>query len=130
MKSHAFLLIALAACAQQQQPVVLPPIQMGAPSIDSSVAGSPPRRVFETQRDDAFATTNRIDWPGPNRYRSSAGVPGPDYWQQRADYTIAASLDTGTTELAGSVQITYTNNSPDTLTNGGTFPGATRCGRR
>src|SRR5256885_16183380 len=58
---------------------------------------------------------NRMDWPGPNRYRSSAGVPGPDYWQQRADYTINASLDTTTTEIAGSVEIRYTNNSPDTL---------------
>lgn len=71
--------------------------------------------VFETQRDDPFATTNRIDWPGPNRYRSSNGAPGPDYWQQRADYTITASLDTTTTQVAGTVQIRYTNNSPDTL---------------
>src|ERR1700741_759676 len=88
---------------------------MGAPSIDTSLVPTVPDRLFETQRADPFATTNRIDWPGPNRYRSSVGVPGPDYWQQRADYTIAASLDTGTTELARSVQITYTNNSPDTL---------------
>ncbi|MFL5569360.1 MAG: M1 family metallopeptidase [Gemmatimonadaceae bacterium] len=71
--------------------------------------------VFDTRRDDLFATTNRIDWPGPNRYRSPAGAPGPDYWQQRADYTIVATLDTSTTEVAGSVQIRYTNNSPDTL---------------
>ena len=58
---------------------------------------------------------DRIDWPGPNRYRASSGVPGPDYWQQRADYTINVSLDTTTTEIAGSVEIRYTNNSPDTL---------------
>ena len=57
----------------------------------------------------------RIDWPAPNRYRSASGVPGPDYWQQRADYTINASLDTATTAIAGSVEIRYTNNSPDTL---------------
>ncbi|MFL5488570.1 MAG: M1 family metallopeptidase [Gemmatimonadaceae bacterium] len=78
-------------------------------------AAQQPGAVFDTRRDDLFATTNRIDWPGPNRYRSSAGAPGPDYWQQRADYTIAAALDTSTTEVAGSVQIRYTNNSPDTL---------------
>ena len=88
---------------------------MGGPSIDTSLVADVPHRVFETQRDDPFATTNRIDWPGPNRYRSSSGVPGPDYWQQRADYTIIATLDTASTEVAGSVQITYTNNSPDTL---------------
>ena len=58
---------------------------------------------------------DRIDWPGPNRYRSSSGVPGPDYWQQRADYTINASLDTATTQISGAVEIRYTNNSPDTL---------------
>jgi hypothetical protein len=106
--------IALTACARQQRPVMLPPVQMDAPTGDTSTARRP-NAVFTTQRDDPFATTNRIDWPGPNRYRSSSGVPGPDYWQQRADYTIEASLDTATTELRGAVQIRYTNNSPDTL---------------
>ena len=113
MKSSALLLVALAACAQQR-PVVLAPVRMDTVT-DVSVSATPPGGVFETRRDDLFATTNRIDWPGPNRYRSSIGAPGPDYWQQRADYSIAASLDTGTTQLTGSVQITYTNNSPDTL---------------
>ncbi|MEO8910526.1 MAG: M1 family metallopeptidase [Gemmatimonadaceae bacterium] len=110
MKNYAFLLVALAACAQQR-PVVLAPVRMEAPATPAEG----PSAVFETQRDDPFATTNRIDWPGPNGYRSSSGVPGPDYWQQRADYTITASLDTVTTQLTGSVQIRYTNNSPDTL---------------
>jgi hypothetical protein len=71
--------------------------------------------VFDTRRDDPFASINGMDWPGPNAYRSASGVPGPEYWQQRADYTIAATLDTTTTTVAGSVQIRYTNNSPDTL---------------
>ncbi len=110
MKHYALLAVALVACAQQRA-VVLAPVRMESLS-DSSQASRP---VYDTQRDDPFATTNRIDWPGPNRYRSSNGAPGPDYWQQRADYVIVAALDTGTTELAGSVQIRYTNNSPDTL---------------
>ncbi len=110
MKHYALLAVALVACAQQRA-VVLAPMRMESLS-DSSQASRP---VYDTQRDDPFATTNRIDWPGPNRYRSSNGAPGPDYWQQRADYVIVAALDTGTTELAGSVQIRYTNNSPDTL---------------
>ncbi len=93
---------------------MLPPVQMEAPTGDTSTYKRP-NAVFNTQRDDPFATMNRIDWPGPSRYRSASGVPGPDYWQQRADYTIEASLDTGTTELRGAVQIRYTNNSPDTL---------------
>jgi hypothetical protein len=110
VKHYALLAVALAACAQQRA-VVLAPVRMESPS-DSSQASRP---VFDTQRDDPFATTNRIDWPGPNRYRSANGAPGPEYWQQRADYVIVAALDTGTAELTGSVQIRYTNNSPDTL---------------
>jgi Peptidase family M1 domain len=113
VKKYGFLLFALAACAQQR-PVVLAPVRMETPATSATTAEGP-GAVFKTQRDDPFATTNRIDWPGPNRYRSSSGVPGPDYWQQRADYTITASLDTGTTQINGSVQIRYTNNSPDTL---------------
>jgi peptidase M1-like protein len=114
VKYYAYLLIALAACAQQH-PVMLPPVRMDPSTTVSGNVDTQSGNVFETNRDDPFATTNRIDWPGPNRYRSSSGVPGPDYWQQRADYTIRASLDTGTTEVSGAVQIAYTNNSPDTL---------------
>ncbi len=110
VKNYAFLLAALAGCTQQR-PVVLAPVRMEVPTATTATA----QGVFDTRRDDPFATANSIDWPGPNRHRSSSGVPGPDYWQQRADYAITASLDTGTTELAGSVQIRYTNNSPDTL---------------
>jgi len=111
VKHYALLAAALVACAQQR-PVVLAPVRMETPSANSSATR---RTVFDTQRDDPFATTNRIDWPGPNRYRSSNGAPGPNYWQQRADYIIVATLDTGTAELTGSVEIRYTNNSPDTL---------------
>jgi hypothetical protein len=112
VKHYSLLLVAFVACARQQ-PVILAPVRMDTTApINTNTQQA---AVFETQRDDPFATTNRIDWPGPNSYRSASGVPGPDYWQQRADYTITASLDTGTTELNGSVQIRYTNNSPDTL---------------
>jgi hypothetical protein len=113
VKSSAFLFMTLTACAQQR-PVVLAPVRMETTG-DTSATGPVSRRVFDTQRDDPFATTNRIDWPGPNVYRSARGAPGPEYWQQRADYSIVATLDTSTTELTGSVEIRYTNNSPDTL---------------
>jgi hypothetical protein len=66
--------------------------------------------------DDPFYTTNRIDWPSPGRYRSADGRPGPEYWQQRADYSISVTLDTASKSLFGIVQMQYTNNSPDTLT--------------
>jgi hypothetical protein len=50
-----------------------------------------------------------------NQYRSGSGAPGPDYWQNRADYDIKASLDTTSKSLSGSLRMKYTNNSPDTL---------------
>jgi hypothetical protein len=52
----------------------------------------------------------------PNMYRSASGVPGPKYWQQRADYDISAELDDAKQRLTGSEAITYYNNSPDPLT--------------
>jgi hypothetical protein len=65
--------------------------------------------------DDPLRRIDLMDWPGPNQYRAATGAPGPEYWQQRADYTIAATLDTSARSLRGTVSIHYTNNSPDTL---------------
>jgi hypothetical protein len=62
-----------------------------------------------------FTPIDHIHWPGPNEYRDATGAPGPGYWQQRADYVIAATLDTGAKTLTGTVTVAYTNNSPDTL---------------
>ena len=50
-----------------------------------------------------------------NAYRSGNGAPGPDYWQNRADYPIQATLDPTTQTLSGEEMIAYTNNSPDAL---------------
>lgn len=50
-----------------------------------------------------------------NSYRSASGEPGPAYWQNRADYKINTTLDTLKNEVTGTVEITYTNNSPDAL---------------
>src|SRR5437868_129215 len=50
-----------------------------------------------------------------NEYRAATGEPGPKYWQNRASYNIAASLDDVKDEITGSVTVTYTNNSPHTL---------------
>ena len=52
----------------------------------------------------------------PNEYRTASGAPGQKYWQQRADYDIAAELDESQLLLKGSETITYYNNSPDELT--------------
>jgi hypothetical protein len=47
--------------------------------------------------------------------RAADGTPGPKYWQNRADYSIQASLNDSIQSLTGSVLITYTNNSPQSL---------------
>ncbi len=52
----------------------------------------------------------------PNVYRAADGRPGRAYWQQRVDYTIAASLDDQHDVLHGSETIRYVNHSPRTLT--------------
>jgi hypothetical protein len=54
-------------------------------------------------------------WPAPNSIRTASGKPGPDYWQQRADYNIHATLDEPARTLTAHATITYTNNSPQPL---------------
>ncbi|MEP7087357.1 MAG: M1 family metallopeptidase [Gemmatimonadota bacterium] len=66
-------------------------------------------------RPDPFARLDRMDWPPATRVRSASGRPGPDYWQQRADYDIAATLDTARHMIKAHMSLAYTNNSPDTL---------------
>ncbi len=48
-------------------------------------------------------------------YRSASGMPGPQYWQNKADYKISASLNETEKSLTGDVTIKYKNNSPDEL---------------
>lgn len=50
-----------------------------------------------------------------NVYRGANGLPGPAYWQNRADYQIHATLDPKAPALRGQEVISYTNNSPDAL---------------
>ncbi|HEX6533070.1 MAG TPA: M1 family metallopeptidase [Gemmatimonadaceae bacterium] len=127
-------IVALGACARS--PRQTPPAPAPAPA--STTAAAPTRvdtlpaavmaapdtavkaRADSFAPDNAsnleeFARIDRMDWPGPNRYRDATGAPGPDYWQQRADYEITATLDTTEQSVRGHVVITYTNNSPDTL---------------
>ena len=52
--------------------------------------------------------------PG-NDYRTGSGAPGPRYWQNRADYKINVSLDDVQNTVTGEVEITYKNNSPESL---------------
>ncbi len=53
--------------------------------------------------------------PTPNEYRTASGMPGQNYWQQKADYKIQVTLDDVNQEISGQAGITYTNNSPHQL---------------
>jgi len=52
----------------------------------------------------------------PNDQRLASGAPGPQYWQQRADYVIDVTLDDQRQRISGKERITYTNRSPHPLT--------------
>jgi hypothetical protein len=53
--------------------------------------------------------------PTPNVYRNAAGEPGHKYWQQQVDYKIKARLDEAKRRIEASQDITYHNNSHDTI---------------
>jgi len=74
------------------------------------------------QRDEQESTFNAHKLFSPlfmedqsNGFHSATGKPGPDYWQNRADYNIEATLDTTQKKVSGNVTITYKNNSPYNL---------------
>lgn len=50
-----------------------------------------------------------------NEFRSASGKPGPKYWQNRADYKLTTNLNEASNQISGSVELTYTNNSPDQM---------------
>lgn len=74
-----------------------------------------------------FATTSTINaqvlLPVPRNIekayadstRSTTGKPGPNYWQNTADYTIDVAFHPSTRIVEGTLKINYSNNSPDTL---------------
>ena len=82
-------------------------------------AGATAQGAATTQPDAVYnplQTFAPLTLPQPvNRYRSASGIPGPDYWQNRADYQIEAQLNTSDKQLSADETITYTNHSPDAL---------------
>ncbi len=65
---------------------------------------------------DPHALFSPMFYPvGETISRAATGEPNVGYWQNRADYQLAASLNDTTHEIKGSVIITYKNNSPHAL---------------
>ena len=56
-----------------------------------------------------------LELPTPTDERLASGEPGPDYWQNAADYEIDVRLHPKERRIEGSETITYTNRSPDDL---------------
>ncbi len=72
------------------------------------------------KREPGHYNTNRFkqlyeEFSTPNMFRTASGAPGPNYYQQQADYVMDVELDDKNKKLSGFETITYTNNSPDVL---------------
>jgi hypothetical protein len=102
MRLATITLLLLPARLFAQQPPTAPPPIVQAPDDSARLRG------------DA-SPFRRLDLPAANTIRTGSGTPGRDYWQQRVDYVIRASLDTVAQKITGQERVTYTNNSPDTL---------------
>ncbi|MEM7455556.1 MAG: M1 family metallopeptidase [Planctomycetota bacterium] len=90
----------------------LQPVHLIAQSgSDSSENGV----VEKFDQPDKFRQLEEI-LPTPNQFRTGSGAPGPGYWQQEVDYEIDVTIDDENQRLIGIENITYHNNSADTLT--------------
>lgn len=77
--------------------------------LSAQEAPARPRTVSDTS---IFAP---LQLPTATELRAGSGAPGARYWQNRADYTLRASLDTAARTVKGSMVLRYSNRSPDTL---------------
>jgi len=94
----ALAFMAVTGVSQAQQPASTTATPPPATNYDYHETFGPP-----------FYTKNGTE------YRAADGAPGPKYWQNRADYQLAATLHDETNEIVGSETLTYTNNSPQKL---------------
>src|SRR6059036_978603 len=91
--------------------MILLPLVLALAQQPTQLPQLPPLPVARTDT----SPFRRLELSTPTLLREGSGRPGPAYWQQRVDYTIAVSLDTATHSIAGRETIRYTNRSPDTL---------------
>src|SRR6476620_8088106 len=92
--------------------LVLAATRVALPAVAQGPGSAMP---FDTTGVADTSMSAPIALPAPNAYRLGSGSPGPKYWQNRADYDLEATLDTGKTTLQGKLRLRYTNNSPDSL---------------
>ena len=80
-----------------------------------SLAASVQAQNPTTKYDPHVLFNPLFNYQPANEFRSGSGAPGPRYWQDRADYKIAVTLDETANSINGKAAITYTNNSPEIL---------------
>jgi len=97
-------LLALAGCSSGRTDTPAP-----APETGRAGTAAPTARVMEVPAMEAF------DRALAKGTRARSGAPGPRYWQQWADYRLAAELNPTSKRLTGTAAIRYYNRSPDTL---------------
>ena len=81
--------------------------------IGTSLFASAQNDVQVTSAYDPHSLFSPMFYPvGESNTRAATGEPNLNYWQNRADYKVNASLNEITHEISGTVIITYKNNSP------------------
>ena len=62
-----------------------------------------PSLLLVSQKQEQIAKFQQLgsELPTPNTYRTASGAPGPEYWQQRADYKMDIRLDDETQRIYG-----------------------------
>jgi peptidase M1-like protein len=105
------------------------PANLAGVLLLSSLAACSSGRTAPTRPAPAHGTTGTasrarvVELPVAESYdraiargtRSRNGAPGPNYWQQWADYRLEAELNPISKRLMGKGTVTYYNRSPDTL---------------
>ncbi|MFN3802273.1 M1 family metallopeptidase [Belliella pelovolcani] len=69
-------------------------------------------QVVKDNKDGVFT---EFGYRQGSAYRTASGKPGPSYWQNKSDYSINIELDEENHLIKGSLTLTYTNNSPESL---------------
>ena len=69
-------------------------------------------QVVKDNKDGVFT---EFGYRQGSAYRTASGKPGPSYWQNKSDYSINVELDEENHLIKGSLTLTYTNNSPESL---------------
>jgi len=82
---------------------------IASPLAAQAAAAPRPNPIAGPDRDGVGDTSifAPLNLPTGNLYRSGSGMPGPKYWQQRADYDLRGTLDTAAKALHGEMTLKY-----------------------